>query len=91
MVSEKAKHKLRGKFGVDFQCGLADIIKGVQGLTEMELDQLVSPDWTQRLKDYNSLAWPSASDVMQRVEDPDTARELLAKIAMPKEEEIFTK
>lgn len=37
----------------------------------------------------NILAWPSGSAVMQRVKDPDTAEELLAKIALPKEEEIF--
>ena len=39
----------------------------------------------------NILAWPSGSDLMQRVEDPDTVKELLMKIALPKEEEILNK
>lgn len=37
----------------------------------------------------NILAWPSGSDIMQRVEDPDTVREVLAKIALPKDEEML--
>jgi phosphatidylserine/phosphatidylglycerophosphate/cardiolipin synthase-like enzyme len=38
----------------------------------------------------NILSWPSASDIMQRVEDTNVAREMLAKIALPKEEEKLT-
>lgn len=37
----------------------------------------------------NILAWPSSSDVMQRVEGSDVATEILAKIALPKEGEKF--
>jgi len=38
----------------------------------------------------NILAWPSGSDLMQRIEDPDTVKEVLAKIALPKEEEALS-
>jgi len=35
----------------------------------------------------NILAWPSGSDVMQRIADSETTRELLEKVILPKEEE----
>ena len=38
----------------------------------------------------NILAWPSGSDLMQRVEDSDTVNEVLAKIALPKDEELLS-
>ena len=39
----------------------------------------------------NILSWPSSSDLMQRVEGSDVANEVLRKIALPKEDEIFAR
>ena len=39
----------------------------------------------------NILSWPSSSDLMQRVEGSDVANEVLRKIALPKEDEIFVR
>lgn len=37
----------------------------------------------------NILAWPSSSDLMQRVENSEVVKDILVKIALPKEEEVF--
>lgn len=57
VVSELTKQKLKDKVGLDFQNGLAKIVKKTKNLTENELDNQAGSDWHTRLEEYNRLRW----------------------------------
>lgn len=55
IASEKGREKLQGKTGVAFQTILAEIENEVLGMSESELDRMIT--WHPRLNKYNELVW----------------------------------